>query len=110
MRRKQSGIAVAGEAQCEDQAIQPMQSKVSSESLETVTVTVGRECFQPIQFHSLEIGPISRTTAVREGETVEQAMDRATEDCRRQLSKQFDQKMQDFRERYGKIRSEVRGG
>lgn len=42
-----------------------------------VTVTWGKEYFQLIQFNGFDVGPISLTTRVREGETVGQAVARA---------------------------------
>src|SRR4051812_39835594 len=43
---------------------------------DTVSITWGRECFAPIRFHSVEVGPFSVTVTVRPGETGGQAWER----------------------------------
>lgn len=43
----------------------------------TVTVTWGEAVVSPKQYHSYRVGPFSATVTVGDGETVEQAMERA---------------------------------
>lgn len=39
-----------------------------------VSVTIGRQVFSPIQFHTFEVGPFSMTRDLRDGETAEEAL------------------------------------
>ncbi len=65
----------------------------------TVTATFGRELFQARQYTSFEIGPHSVTTAVRAGETGEQALERAYAKARSFAEREFAGKLAAHRER-----------
>lgn len=43
----------------------------------SVTVTWGEAVCSPLQYHSYRVGPFSVTVSVEDGETVEQALERA---------------------------------
>jgi len=58
--------------------IQPEFNTVADDIVyQSVTVTLGKELFCPVQYYSFEVGPYSLTTQIREGETVEEACARA---------------------------------
>lgn len=110
MRRIRSEV---GEPSCENEQAKvdmelnlPDAWSIAHSMMDHVTVTIGREVYQPIQFHTLEVGPVSMTTTIRQGETVQDAMDRATKHCEERMSKLFEAKLEDFRRRRERVRGD----
>ena len=64
-----------------------------------VTVTAGRETYTPIRFHTFEVGPFAVTTRVRQGETGQQAFERATRFLQRLFVVEHEKKLAQFLER-----------
>lgn len=64
-----------------------------------VVATFAPEKFAPIQFHSFDIGPFIAKTKVREGETGEEAMQRAYNVARNFARKTFPEKRDEFFDR-----------
>lgn len=73
----------------------------------TITVTLGRECFQPLQFNTVEVGPISVTAAMVEGETIAAAYMRLRAALTPLFQTEYELKLQDFLERRRQMRTTV---
>lgn len=61
-----------------------------------VTYTWAEERYSPIQYQTFGVGPFSYTTEVREGETPEQAMDRARDFVKALAKKEYLEKCASF--------------
>ena len=83
--------------------IQPMQTEsvtIPDDMVyQSVTVTLGKELFCPVQYYSFEVGPYSITTQVREGETVEEACTRARKRLEAVQAEDFELKLRGHLER-----------
>lgn len=62
-----------------------------------ITVTWGEEVLQPIQYNGFRIGPITLSTPVKEGETVEQAYSRVWAMLAKLGERQFTDKLDTFK-------------
>lgn len=67
---------------------------------ETITVAFGEERFAPVQYESFTFGGIYYKTQVRQGETPEQAFDRAWNFVNECAKKQYIAKRDGFWERH----------
>lgn len=74
---------------------------------EEVVHTSGEELYAPVQFNSFRVGPMSRRTVVRPGETVAQAYQRAAGDCEDAMLQEFNRKLDAYLERLTKVGREV---
>lgn len=63
---------------------------------DTVTVTWGAEKYAPIQYHNFDVGPFATTTTIRDGETAEEAIDRAKTFLGTVAREEFDKKSAGF--------------
>lgn len=61
-----------------------------------ITVTWGAEKYAPIQYNNFDVGPFSTTTTIREGETAEEATDRAKAFLATLAREEFDKKSVGF--------------
>lgn len=64
-----------------------------------LTVTWGREHFQPIQFHGFDVGPFEAVVTVQAGETVEQAFGRAQARLRELAEAEWPAKLEAYLDR-----------
>lgn len=74
----------------------------------SITVTLGREVFTPLAYSSFEVGPISLTADVREGETANQAYIRIRASLSIAFRTEFEVKFQDYLERAKVVRERVK--
>lgn len=65
---------------------------------ETVSVTWGEELFTPVQFCSFRVGPFSASSALRDGETREQAADRLMRELEKVAAKERETKARVFKQ------------
>lgn len=72
---------------------------MSEQERDKITVYWGMEKLSPIQYQPFEFGGFHYTTSIREGETEEQAFERAYTFLDNMAKKQFPSKLKDFKER-----------
>lgn len=70
----------------------------SAPTPETVSVTWGEELFTPVQFCSFRVGPFSASSALRDGETREQAADRLMRELEKVAAKERETKARVFKQ------------
>ena len=63
---------------------------------DTVSYTWGEERYSPIQYQTFGVGPFTYTTEVRDGETPEEAMDRARDFVKAEAKKSYNDKCRTF--------------
>lgn len=63
---------------------------------EYVDVTWGEELFSPVQYNSFRVGPFSRRTRVRPGETEDQAFERVYRQLEAMAAKTHERKSKVF--------------
>jgi hypothetical protein len=80
-----------------------------NENATELTVTWGREVFQPMKFHAFEIGSFQLTVRVGDGETVQQAADRALDELEAIADREFERKSARFLDRTIRLDGIVRG-
>lgn len=61
-----------------------------------ISVTAGQETFSPIPYHSFTIGPVTIETTIADGETMEQAYERAYALAAKLLKSQYEPKLEEF--------------
>jgi hypothetical protein len=66
---------------------------------DALTVTLGKELFSPVRYHSFEVGPITVTIKVRSGEASDDAFMRAHRILDVMFEAEFDLKRKQFAER-----------
>lgn len=76
----------------------------------TLTVTWGGEKFSPIQYQTVDVGPISATVEVPDGMSAESAHRAVLSELRLLMDSQFEMQIDDFKERVRKAAAAVRGG
>jgi len=77
-------------------------------SKRTLTVTMGAEKFSPIQYHTIDLGPISATVAVPDDMSFESAHRAVLSELRLLQTHQFEVQLADFSERVRKAATVVR--
>jgi hypothetical protein len=75
----------------------------------TLTVTWGAEKLSPIQYHTLDIGPVSATVEVPEGMSAESAHRAVLSELRLLVANQFETQLEDFMQRVRAAATAVRG-
>jgi hypothetical protein len=70
---------------------------------QTVTVRSGREVFSPVQYHSMEVGPVTVTTTLGEGETPLEAQRRCQPLLEEMIQDEFTSKMENYFRRLGEV-------
>jgi len=83
-------------------------TKVAAIGKRALTVTVGAEKFSPIQYHTIDLGPISATVEVPEGMSLESAHRAVLSELRLLQTHQFEVQLADFTERVRKAANVVR--
>jgi exopolyphosphatase/pppGpp-phosphohydrolase len=83
-------------------------AKITKEETEAskeilLTVTWGKEVLQPLQFHSIEIGPFQITRKTTKGESVNAAAEWYDE-MERWAEEQFQKKVAQFKKRVTRLR------
>ena len=76
----------------------------------TLTVTWGGEKFSPIQYQTVDVGPITATVEVPEGMSAESAHRAVLSELRMLMAAQFEMQIEDFKERVRAAATAVRGG
>lgn len=66
---------------------------------EQLTVTWGKELFQPLKFHNFEVGSFVLTVTIRQGETVAEAAGRAQRELEQLAHREFREKLAAYLER-----------
>ena len=61
-----------------------------------ISVTVGREVFTPVKFQTFDVGPCSATVRLRKGESVRDAMLRASNVARSLFRAEYEEKVSGF--------------
>lgn len=74
----------------------------------TLTVTLGAEKFSPIQYHTLDLGPISASVVVPDDMSLESAHRAVLSELRSLATHQFEVQLADFTERVRKAAAVVR--
>lgn len=82
---------------------------VAAGSGTTITVTLGREVFSPVQYSTIEVGPISLTTPLAHGETPEQAYTRARSALTVIYETEFQVKLNEYLGRQKRTRATTKG-
>lgn len=81
---------------------------------EQLTVTWGKELFQPLRYHNFEVGSFVLTVTIRRGETVYSAFDRAQKELAQLAEMEFREKLAAYLERVrtvaGAVESMKNGG
>ena len=77
-----------------------MDDQILKQEPETITVSFGEERFAPVQYESFTFGGIYYKTQVREGETPDQAFDRAWNFVNECAKRQFVAKRDGFWDRH----------
>jgi len=72
---------------------------------DVITVTRGAERYCPVKYNGFDVGPVSVTVTVREGESHAEAYMRATATCDVLMQVEFDIKLKEFRDRLEKGRA-----
>lgn len=79
-------------------------------AVRTLTVTWGGEKFSPIQYQTVDVGPISATVEVPDGMSAESAHRAVLSELRLMMDSQFEMQLNDFADRVRKAAAIVRGG
>lgn len=75
----------------------------------TLTVTWGTEKFSPIQYQTMDVGPVSVTAEVPADMSLESAHRELLSELRLMMAKQFELQIDDFKERVRAAATTVRG-
>ncbi len=75
----------------------------------SLTVTWGAEKLSPIQYHTIDVGPISATVEVPEGMSAESAHRAVISELRHLVANQFEAQLEDFLGRVRATATAVRG-
>jgi hypothetical protein len=75
---------------------------------DTLTVTMGKELIFPVKFNGFEVGPLSTTVTVRDGETPAHAYDRARGVLEQLYAAEFDLQLAQFVEHVDRARQKAR--
>lgn len=80
-----------------------------SDDGEYVEVTWGEEVFSPVQYNSFRVGPYTRRTRIRDGETEEKAFERVYKQLEALAAKTFERKSKAFIAALREVGSAARG-
>ena len=78
--------------------------------VKSLTVTWGAEKFSPIQYQTMDVGPISATVDVPEDMSLESVHRAVLSELRHMMAKQFEVQIDDFKDRVRNAANLVRGG
>jgi hypothetical protein len=81
----------------------------NDDSGQTVEATWGKEYFQPVQFHGVDVGPFAGRTIVRPGETIGRAIARLHEELREAAETISNRKQASYLDSMTNLRDQVDG-
>lgn len=90
------------------QPLLELRSPVELKSGESLVVTWGKEGYQPVKWHGMEVGPFVRTTIIQPGETTEQAYERVRAELAVVARREFELKLSEYLAKIKEVHAKAR--